>query len=79
MSNPKEDYRKIIEVRIANNSFNPVVTYDAKDNDVNYYVDLPVEQRDRYLNGYYDADKTWAKDNDAGYGLSAWLYCKWQT
>lgn len=88
MSNSKEDYRKIIEERIAKNSFNPNVTYDPdatyddknKKVIVNYYVDLPVEQRDRYLNGYYDADRTWVmdNDNDAGYGLCAGLYCGWQ-
>jgi len=78
MSDLTEDYRKIIEDRITNNGFNPKVTYEDEDNIVSYHVDLPVEQRDRYLNGYYDADKTWVRDNDAEYGLCAGLYCKWQ-
>ena len=87
MSNSIEDLKKEIEDRISghrpSDPFEPDVTYKQSqlpsgERVVNYYVDLPREDRSEYVNSYYDSDKAWVEGRGDDYDLTATLFCEWQ-
>ncbi len=67
-----------------NNPFQPTITYKMKEFPdeivVQYFVDVPDDEKQEYNNTYYDGDKSWTEQRGRGddYDLTAMLYCKWQ-
>lgn len=86
MSNSIEELKSELEQRITShrpgNPFRPSITHKHKEFPdeivVQYFIDLPDEEKQDYNNDYYDGDKSWVEQRGNDYDLTAMLYCKWQ-
>jgi hypothetical protein len=86
MSDSIEELKNELEQRIKShrpgNPFQPTITHKMKEfpNEtvVQYFVDLPDEERREYNNEYFDGDRNWIEGRGDDYDLTAMLYCGWQ-
>lgn len=86
MNNSIEELKIELEQRIKshrlNNPFHPTITNKMKEYTdeivVQYFVDVPDDEKQEYNNSYYDGDKGWTEQRGDDYDLTAMLYCKWQ-
>jgi len=86
MNNSIEELKIELEQRIKshrpNNPFQPTITHKMKkfpdETVVQYFVDVPYDERQEYNYTYYDGDKSWTLERGDDYDLTAMLYCKWQ-
>lgn len=86
MKNSIEEPKKELEQRIRahrpDNPFQPTITHEMQEFPdeivVQYFVDLPDEQREEYNTKYYEGDRNWVEQRGVDYDLTAMLYCAWQ-
>ncbi len=86
MSNSIEKLKSELEQRVIshrpNNPFQPTITQKKKEYSdeivVQYFVDLPDDEKQDYNRNYYDGDKAWIKNRGDYYDLTTMLFCQWQ-
>ncbi len=87
MANHIEDLKKELEARIKGhrpgNPFNPTLTHrqaqlSPDETVVIYYVDLPKNERAKYVKTYFNSDRDWVEMRGNDYNLTTFLRNKWQ-
>lgn len=86
MNNSIEKLKEELEQRIKShrpdNPFQPTITHKMQafpdETVVQYFVDLPDDQREEYNSKYFEGDRNWVEQRGVHYDLTAMLYCTWQ-